>query len=291
MKVLIVYEYKDSEVWSTPLSLLNAFNRIPGIICTRRKLIHNEEFHDEYYDIIVVCDWKGISPIFTEYKKMYPNVFLIRESGDTPQNYDNHRMMLHRYDFTFTPDFRSSVAYNNLGYWSSWITHFADPDIHKIYPKEQDPVGDYYPVRSTRGPGGSMFLDTLSKLMPDKFLNKNGMLGEEYGRFLSGGLITVQNSRWGEITRRLFEAGACGSMILTDRLDKDTHIDDIFVENESIVYYDNMQECISKINYYLANPDKAREIAMKGREVVMNGYTSDHVAKQLIDIYNIWKSK
>lgn len=116
---------------------------------------------------------------------------------------------------------------------------------------------------------------------PDKFLNKNGLYGEEYGRFLSSGLITVQHARHSEVTRRLFEGMSCGSMMLTDRLPKESRIDDIFTEGEDIVYYDSIPQAISLINYYLS-PEGAEERQRIAEEGMCLVHTY-HTQKQRVD--------
>jgi spore maturation protein CgeB len=80
--------------------------------------------------------------------------------------------------------------------------------------------------------------------------NRNGMDAIEHTEFLNSGLMVIQNSRWGEITRRLFEGMACGKMVITDRLKESTGLSEMFIEGEEIIYYYNILDCIQKINYY-----------------------------------------
>ena len=51
------------------------------------------------------------------------------------------------------------------------------------------------------------------------------MEAPEHTEFLNKGLMVVQHSRWGEVTRRIFEGMACGKMVLCDRLDKSKKLD------------------------------------------------------------------
>ena len=70
--------------------------------------------------------------------------------------------------------------------------------------------------------------------------------------------MVVQHSRWGEVTRRIFEGMACGKMVLCDRLNESKKLEELFVDGEDIVYYDDMVDCINKINEYSDN-EKERE--------------------------------
>lgn len=61
----------------------------------------------------------------------------------------------------------------------------------------------------------------------------------------------------GEITRRIFEAAACGCCVLTDRLPSDTKIDTIFKHNESIVYFCGPFSLLFELVVLLINPQKS----------------------------------
>ena len=55
-------------------------------------------------------------------------------------------------------------------------------------------------------------------------------------------------------------------MVLCDRLDKSKKLDELFVDGEDIVYYDDMVDCINKMNEYSANDkeEKTRKMDIKG---------------------------
>jgi hypothetical protein len=279
MKVAIVYEFTNPNLWSTPNSVVRELQS-RGYKVDSVHLLDEQKLVQGNYDLVIVMDWKGID-ISHETKRILKSrgTYLVRENADTPQNYEKHISCMEVYDLILTPDYKSHLDYQLLGYNCMHWPHFADSTIHKVY----------YPydtieakVRSTRGPGGSWFLDRLSEVMgPDKFLNKNGLYGEEYGRFLGCAKITVQNSRFGEVTRRLFEGMGCASMVLADRLSKDTRIYDMFTEGKHIVYYNSLPECISLINYYTSREGEYErfKIAAAGYSLVQ----TNHTQKQRVD--------
>jgi hypothetical protein len=129
------------------------------------------------------------------------------------------------------------LKYQELGHNTVWFNHFADSNIHTQY------LGydDYPPVRSTRGHNGSLFMSHLEHIIKGKFINKNGMIGAEYGSFLSNGKITLQNSRFKEITRRLFEGASCDTLVLADRISKE---DIVVAEEYGIPYIIGIRENI-----------------------------------------------
>jgi spore maturation protein CgeB len=72
---------------------------------------------------------------------------------------------------------------------------------------------------------------------------------------------------------------ACRKLVITDRLPEETNINQLFVENEDIVYYDSADEAIDKIKYYLENESEREKIANSGYAKVMK----DHTAKARVD--------
>ena len=55
-------------------------------------------------------------------------------------------------------------------------------------------------------------------------------------------------------------------MVLCDKLNKSKKLEEVFTDGEDIVYYDDIVDCINKINYYNEN-DEERE-----RIVTNNGF-------------------
>jgi len=295
MKIAFIFAHRDTDVWSTPLSVVNEFKRIGW----ETKIYSLFGSHDEYIDdnflklkddgfnpdIVFYMDWgRCNSPLLG--KSIYPKAYWIMESGDDPQNFKNNSPKSDRFDLILTPDFNSYLDYKKMGRDVMWWTHFADTNIHKIYHKSFHSYPDLYPVRCTRGEKNTPMLDYFSYILGDKFKNTSSLYGEEYGKFLSGGLITLQLSRWGEITRRIFEGAACGTLVMTDRLDKEKNMDMLFVENEDIVYYDSIQECISKINYYLIHKEERQKIAENGYKKVILNHTQITRVQDIIQKYN-----
>jgi spore maturation protein CgeB len=140
-----------------------------------------------------------------------------------------------------------------------------------------------YVAVTSRGPGGSEFLDYLTNWAEGAIGNKNGMNAEEHTKFLNRGLMVIQNSRWKEITRRLFEGMACGKLVLTDRLPEETGLSEMFIDGEDIVYYDEMFDCIEKMNYYNQNEKERERIAHNGMVKVLQNYTQIQVVDKLIE--------
>lgn len=286
-KIAFIFAHRDTDAWSTPLSVVREFesrgwetkiyslfdiydNYVDSNI---QKLIDDSKSKEFNPDIVMYMDWGRFDSPLLDMKSI-PGAFWIMESGDDPQNFERNSSKAHKFHLVLTPAYESYIEYKKRNINAEWWTHFADSNIHKIY-SGFTPFDELPPVRSTRGPGGSNLMDYLSQIMPDKFINRNGLFGVEYGDFLNSGVIVFQQSRWNEITRRLFEGMACGKLVITDRLPKESNIEKLFTENEHIVYYDNLNECVSKINYYLSEEAKQEreKISMNGHNKVLENHT------------------
>ncbi len=290
MKVTFIYAYEEGEEWSTPMALIKEFQlrgwktEIVSIGSNRTGHYHDMKLQrwielKPDSDVVIFMDWGRFDSPFLN-KELVPNAFWIQESGDDPQNWERNSPKANRFHYTITPDYDSYLKYKSLGVNVEWITHFADTAIQ--YPMNLEPE---YVAVTTRGFGNSQFLDYLTNWAEGGVGNKNGMEGIEHTKFLNKGLMIVQNSRWGEITRRIFEGMACGKMVLTDRLNESKKLHELFKEGEEIVFYDDMRDCIEKMNYYNENEVERERIAFNGYEKVINNFSQKNVVDKLIKQY------
>ena len=70
---------------------------------------------------------------------------------------------------------------------------------------------------------------------------------------------------------RIFEAMGCGAMLLTGRVNN--RVEELFVEGEHFVAYDNDDDAIRKIDHYLQHEDERARIARAGYERVQCHHT------------------
>jgi spore maturation protein CgeB len=83
---------------------------------------------------------------------------------------------------------------------------------------------------------------------------------------------------------------AAGRMVLTDRLGPQTRINELFVENRDIVYYNNEEDCIEKLLYYCKNDEEREHIAKNGREKVLANHTTAHRVDFIIAMWQLRKN-
>jgi glycosyltransferase involved in cell wall biosynthesis len=294
MKITFIYAY-DGEQWSTPIALINEFKKlnwkteIISIGSNKTGYYHDNDLKKwvdskPKTDIVLFMDWGRFDSPYLN-KDLVP-AFWVQESGDDPQNFEKNYPKSNRFHLTITPDHDSYLEYKNRGINVEWVNHFADTNIQ--YPMEIDP--EYIAV-TTRGRGGSQFLDQLTDWSEGSIGNQNGLEGEKHTEFLNKGLIIIQNSRWGEITRRIFEGMACGKLIITDRLANSKKLHELFIEGEDIIYYDDMIDSINKINYYVEHSNEREIIAKSGYNKVINNFTQIQVVDKLIKLWKNYQSQ
>ena len=289
MKITFIYDYKPNEEWSTPLSLLNEFNErgweteivpIPNGDDSQLQLWIQQ---DTPTDIILFMDWGRFDSKWLD-KNLKPNSFWIQESGDDPQNFERNYPKASRFHYTITPDKVSAREYKNRGINVDWVPHWADIAVQ--FPMNLKPK---YVGVTSRGRGGSEFLDYLTHWAEGAIGNQNGMNAKEHTEFLNTGLMVIQNSRWQEITRRIFEGMACGKMVLTDRLPESRGLEELFIDGQEIVLYNDMFDCIEKMNYYNENEEERERIAHNGMMKVLHNYTQIQIVNKLIKAYELFK--
>ena len=290
MKITFIYDYKEGEVWSTPMALINEFKErgweteivpIPNGDDSRLQLWIQQ---DTSTDIVLFMDWGRFDSKWLD-KSLKPNSFWIQESGDDPQNFERNYPKANRFHYTITPDKQSAQEYRNRGIKADWIPHWADTAVQ--FPMNLEPK---YVAVTSRGRGGSEFLDYLTNWAEGAIGNRNGMDAKEHTEFLNTGLMIVQNSRWKEITRRIFEGMACGKMVLTDRLDINKGLEELFVDGEDIVLYNDMFDCIEKMNYYNENEEERERIAHNGMIKVLHNHTQIQRVDKLIEQWKNYQS-
>ena len=280
-KITFIYDYRDGEVWSTPLALVNEFKERgweTQIIKTNDNDLKNWVDSNPQTDIVLFMDWGRFDSQYLN-KNLVP-AFWIQESGDDPQNFERNYPKANRFHYTITPDKQSAIEYRNRGINAEWVNHFADTIVQ--FPMNLEPK---YVGVTTRGLGNSEFLDYITNWAEGAIGNRNGLNAEEHTEFLNSGLMVIQNSRWGEITRRIFEGMACGKLVLTDRLDTIRGLEEIFIDGEDIVLYNDMFDCIEKMNYYNENEEERERIAHNGMMKVLHNYTQIQVVDKLIENY------
>ncbi len=80
---------------------------------------------------------------------------------------------------------------------------------------------------------------------------------------------------------RMFEATGCGALLFNDT---GMNLPDLFDCDKEIVVYEDWQDCLEKVNYYLEHTDEACEIAANGNARTMKDHTYQQRMKYVGEI-------
>ena len=292
--ISFIFAHNKSDKWSTPLSIVNDFKRRGWKTSIYSLTDSDQNYTDQNIfqllktnpDIIMHMDWGWHnSPTLLSLRST--GAYCVMESGDDPQQFFKNAIKAPYFDLILSPDASSAWHYLTEGYRAFWFPHFADATIYK--PLNKKPI--YMGVCSRGMNRYAPIIDRLAINLPHDIKNENGWVGKDHNKFLNSGKVVLQQSRHKEITRRIFEGMAAGRMVLADRLSQNTRINELFVENQDIVYYDNEYDCLEKLIYYChKNPEERERIARNGHLRVMNNHTTAHRVDFIIGMWERHKS-
>lgn len=163
-----------------------------------------------------------------------------------------------------------------------WLSVACDPDIHRDYnlPKEYDVafVGHYHHSQDR-----IEYLNFLKKKLRNYRLFIGQAYGEEMSRIYSKSKIVFNRSLKSDVTMRIFEAMACGGLLITDDISHNGGRD-LFGNEYPFIVYHSKRDLIKRIKYYLRNEDEREKIATQGKDEVVHKHTYLHRMQELINI-------
>jgi spore maturation protein CgeB len=191
---------------------------------------------------------------------------------------------------------------------AQWLPVACDPNVHKPvglsreekshYGNDVVFVGSYYPNRAELferlldfdlgiwGPGWEK-LDQRSKLRG--CIKAAHTTPSKWSKIYSASKIVLATHYQDPTNRfpvyqaspRIFEALACGAFVMSDN---QRDVFSLFKDGEHLVRFDDAEELIEKITYYLARPLEREEIACQGRREVLSKHTYVNRIQKLLSI-------
>lgn len=301
--ISIIAPYRKGDIWSVPLSFyyelkrlghkVKIFNNLnedqPGItqLDSRawneeglKQLITEAKTGTFIPDIIFHFDF-GLFKSSLLNKSQFPRATWIYESGDDPQCFalNFEKVRTGNFDLVMSPDIRAVKEYNSKGFRAVWSPHFADPLF-----LGEEVVEPKYNAITSRHFSEPFFVELKNKLgncffARDEFINEKDHLS-----FLKQGQIVVQNSKYKEITRRIFEGMLANRLVITDRPNNNTKIDLLFKENVDIIYFDTIEECVEKIKYFSKNKKERDIITNNGYNKVVKNHTIQKRVQKILEL-------
>lgn len=298
MKIALLSDYSVDEYysigsenyWSTGRGIYDAFvsdERIEEIKwyptpSADKNFGFNElkKHYDSNQFVPDIIFWMSCGPFPDELfdKNNFPKSKLVVDCGDEPQTFHYNQKRTKNADIVLSPDVECYLHYKSMGYGVIFTSHWTDLNI--FYPS----FTDYEPfdvVTSMYGDRGEV-VKYLQEKLGSSFYLKNNLKDIENGDLYRNGKIVFQKSRYGEVTRRIFEGMSCKKLVITDRLSSNKQLDQIFKENEEIVFYSTKEEALEKIQFYLNNDDERNRIAENGYKKVIDCFTTKNIINYVI---------
>ena len=120
------------------------------------------------------------------------------------------------------------------------------------------------------------------KFIDNKFIKGDFIDNDILNRAYSSCKILL-NDHWddmkdkGFISNRIFDALACEAFVISDEV---ATVEDVF--GDVVVTYNGHEDLDKKVDYYLANDEKRKELAKKGRELVLKNHTFDSRVMEIL---------
>ena len=203
------------------------------------------------------------------------DVVIVNELGDEPQTRALNAVRVQLSHLCLTPDAASAAHWQALGARCAWFTHWADTALFHRQP------GVQRQRRIVTTVGRRRYARLLRLVFGSAFVNRR-CNGAENTELYNAGLIAFQYARWGELTRRVFEAAACGCCVVTNRLPSDARLDQLFPEGQAIVLYDHAWDLLRQLWALLRHPARAEAIGARAQAIVEQGHTQHVRAQQLL---------
>jgi hypothetical protein len=104
---------------------------------------------------------------------------------------------------------------------------------------------------------------------------------KEVGEVYSQSRIVFNTSIAGDLTMRIFEGTLCGALVLTDS--EKNGLNELFHVGKEIVTYNNVEDLLEKIHYYLSHDNEREQIAIAGQKRALQEHTYHHRVNKIMD--------
>ncbi len=292
---------------------------IPGRIRRRIKWVHELDLkHINKQFVSLSLNTRPDLVIVTGgHRIQAQSIKTLRENGipaalwtiDAPKNFLPIQQVAAAYRYVFCQGSEAIhlLSGNNIQN-AHWLPMACDPSFHhpvELTPKEQEKygnnivfVGSYYPNRYTLfkkligfdfgiwGPGWNK-LEKTSDLR--SHIKGEHTKPSEWIKIYSASKIVLASHYQDpenkyqvfQASPRIFEAMACGAFAISD-YQKDVF--DLFNDGEHLVGFNNANELIEKIKYFIHHSDEREKIASRGRREVLKYHRYDNRIEELLSI-------
>lgn len=205
---------------------------------------------------------------------------------DTHMDFNRYLRVAKQYDLIFTAQRDGAEALNRVGIQATWLPLACDPFFHRkhVINKMHDLC---FIGNMIDGPRADL-VHFLMQQFPSMLVDRRYF--EEMAKAYSASKVVFNRSIKNDINMRVFEAIACGSLLMTNEL-KANGLDELFKDGTHLATYQSPEELLDKIDFYLKN-DQAREtIAAIGMAHAHQAHTYSHRVIRILEAAEAIKSK
>jgi len=211
---------------------------------------------------------------------------------DSHVNFDSHikDARVQEYDYLFVAQKDWIPNYREHGCERVyWLPGACDPEIHKHYdlPLIYDVcfVGNPWEGMSEKALRAFPYIKPRAQLISKLKKEFNMFVGRRYlhdmAKVFSQSKIVFNKSLRGDLNQRVFETLSCGRLLLTDRVSNG--LEEMFTDKKHLVIYDEWDDLVKKIRYYLDNSSEREQIAKNGQKEVHQKHTYTHRVRYLVN--------
>ena len=176
------------------------------------------------------------------------------------------------FDLTFSAMKNTVAAFGPDAYWLPVGASIYEKDYNLPRTLEIGFIGNIIPGLHERR---KRIIEKLQKEFP-QFICLNNVFLEEKAKIVSQMKIMINISLNNDLNLRVFETLACGALLITDRI-IGNGMEDLFVDGEHLVLFDDENDLVQKIQYYLTHEDERARIAYQGKIHVEKHLTHKNV--------------
>lgn len=198
---------------------------------------------------------------------------------DTHLDFDWYRTKAPDFDFVFTAQRDGAELLRREGIETArWLPLACNPELHrkqdldKLY--DVSFVGNLFP-----GPRSEL-IGRLKECFPAMFVGQE--YGEAMARVYSQSRTVFNRSIRNDLNMRVFEALACGSLLVTNDLEGNGQ-EELFHAGEHLVVYRDAEDLVEQIRWHLAHEEERERIAAAGRQLVLTQHTYRHRMERILD--------
>ena len=199
---------------------------------------------------------------------------------DTHLGFDRCLKKAWQADFVFCAQQDAVRMFEEKGVSATWLPLACDPDLHRNHelPKEYDLVFVGHPLPGRRADLLAMLTEKYSAHFFGNAYRDH--LAKAYSR----AKIAFNCSIKEDLNMRVFEAMACGTLLLTNRLhDESDSLSKLFTEQEHLLLYDSEEELLEQIEWALTHEAEREQIAAAGQRMVYAQHTYLHRMQQILE--------